>query len=492
MAGWTRRGLLLGTGALVGGLASRRLSSQNPSMAGITPLTPQVGDQLMNDASGLSETPIHSHTTLTQSAADPQIKTLRAMLKDAAGGPVNIGAARHSMGGQAIPRNGQAITFQGGDLELDGAAQTCRISAGMRWAAVVAKLDAEGFSPKVMQSNNNFGVASTFSVNAHGWAVPHGPMGATVRSADMLLPDGTLVTASRTANADLFRAAMGGYGLIGLITTLEMEVVPNQRLTPAFTDLPAADFAPAFVAAVADPAVSMAYGRLNVDRARFFQDALVIAYRAAPDQSDLPPAAGSGFVSKMSRQIFRAQLGNEPAKRLRWRVETGLGPTISGDATRNSLFNEPVITLDDRDPARTDILHEYFVSPEAFPRFLQACIEVIPQSYQELLNVTLRHVAADPDAMLTYAPVPRIAAVMLFSQEMTARAEADMARMTAELIDRVLDIGGTYYLPYRPHATLDQFIRAYPQAAAFAALKRALDPGLILRNALWDKYMGRL
>ena len=117
---------------------------------------------------------------------------------------------------------------------------------------------------------------------------------------------------------------------------------------------------------------------------------------------------------------------------------------------------------------------------------------MIPQSYQELLNVTLRYVAADPDAMLSYAPVPRIAAVMLFSQEMTARAEADMARMTQSLIDRVLDIGGSYYLPYRLHATGTQFARAYPGATAFAAQKRALDPRLILRNALWDKYLEAL
>ncbi len=60
--------------------------------------------------------------------------------------------------------------------------------------------------------------------------------------------------------------------------------------------------------------------------------------------------------------------------------------------------------------------------------------------------------------MLAYATVPRIAAVMLFSQEMSVRAEEDMARMTRALIDRVTEIGGSYYLPYRPHPTLDQCV----------------------------------
>ena len=81
---------------------------------------------------------------------------------------------------------------------------------------------------------------------------------------------------------------------------------------------------------------------------------------------------------------------------------------------------------------------------------------------------------------------------MLFSQEKTARGESDMARMTYALIDRVLDIGGTYYLPYRPHASLAQLSRGYPRAAAFAAAKRAADPDLLFRNRLWDGYFGKL
>lgn len=76
--------------------------------------------------------------------------------------------------------------------------------------------------------------------------------------------------------------------------------------------------------------------------------------------------------------------------------------------------------------------------------------------------MTLRFVDTDEQALLSYAPRPRIAAVMSFTQEMTHRSEADMARMTTALIEAVLAIGGSYYLPYRPHATRDQFQRAYP------------------------------
>jgi FAD/FMN-containing dehydrogenase len=177
---------------------------------------------------------------------------------------------------------------------------------------------------------------------------------------------------------------------------------------------------------------------------------------------------------------------------MRWWTESAIGPRIAGDATRNSLMNEPVVTLDDRDPSRTDILHEYFVPPAAFAAFVAACRQVIPGSYQQLLNITLRYVEADRDSVLAYAPEPRLAAVLLFSQEKTARGEADMARMTHALIDRVLDLGGTYYLPYRPHASIDQLVRGYLRAGEFAAKKRELDRDLLFRNRLWDDYFAHL
>ena len=104
----------------------------------------------------------------------------------------------------------------------------------------------------------------------------------------------------------------------------------------------------------------------------------------------------------------------------------------------------------------------------------------------------MRFVAEDRESWLSYAPVPRIAAVMLFSQEMTARAETDMARMTRALIDRVIEIGGSYYLPYRPHATGAQFQGAYPRAAEFAGFKREIDPAGVLRNRFWDNYLEAL
>ena len=57
----------------------------------------------------------------------------------------------------------------------------------------------------------------------------------------------------------------------------------------------------------------------------------------------------------------------------------------------------------------------------------------------------------------------------------SARARTRESRVgvwTRELIDAALAVGGTYYLPYQPHATAEQFHRAYPRARELFALKR--------------------
>ena len=98
-----------------------------------------------------------------------------------------------------------------------------------------------------MQSNHDFGVAATFSVNAHGWPVPYGPFGSTVRVAP---PDARLrasvVTCSPTENAELFALAMGGYGLFGVIVDLEVAMVENVLLRPTYELMPASQLGPRF------------------------------------------------------------------------------------------------------------------------------------------------------------------------------------------------------------------------------------------------------
>jgi FAD/FMN-containing dehydrogenase len=448
---------------------------------------------MLDDASRLNPTPVSRQAIFDSVEPNKLPQAIRTVLGEAAttGRPVAIGGARHSMGGQSLPRNGIAASFAKPVIEPDSTGRIYRVSAGARSREVIRALDPIGFSPAVTQSNHDFSVGGTLSVNAHGWPVPFGPFGSTLRRFRLMLADGSIMVCSDSENPELFRLAVGGYGLFGIVIDAELRMVENRLLKPS-SELMAADaFAPRFIARASNPSVSMSYGRLSMAREGFLREALLVSYAPVQPQPDrLPPAENSSAFSFVSRSIFRGQIGSERGKRLRWAAETRLMPRLdAGTVTRNSVLDDPVAALKDHVSTRTDILHEYFMPADRFTDFLSACREIIPLHRQDLLNVTLRYVDTDSSSVLTYAPQPRIAAVMLFVQQRTPEADDDMRAMTVKLIDRVLALGGSYYLPYRLHASREQMRRAYPRLDEFVAAKRRYDLQLRFRNALWDAYL---
>jgi FAD/FMN-containing dehydrogenase len=448
---------------------------------------------VLNDASRLNATPVAAHRIVRTNDEQRYVEDVRALLREAVqeGHPVCVGGARHSMGGQSLPRNGIAASLTLPKCEPDTAARIYRVRAGTRWIHVLRTLDPFGFSVAVMQSNSDFSVGGTLSVNAHSWPVPYGPFGTTVRAFRLMLADGTVVTCSRTENAELFSLVIGGYGLFGIVLDADVEMAENILLAQTFERMPASRVAERFVAAVRDAPVRMAYARLSVAARGFLEDAFVTSYRPVPVQpAPLPRANRSVAYTLLSRQALRRQIGSERGKQLRWYAETMLLPQLAAKRplTRNTILSYPVSVLAETSPRRTDILHEYFVPPDRFGEFLAACRAIIPPAKQDLLNVTLRFVDTDPVSVLSFAPAPRIAAVLLFSQGVSAEADRAMAATTERLIDAVLAIGGSYYLPYRLHARPDQLRRAYPAVDAFIAKKREYDPQLRFRNLMWDRY----
>jgi FAD/FMN-containing dehydrogenase len=476
-------------------LAATAAGTVAPTLSGSARAAPRSAAPLvLNDASRLNPVPVARNAVLRPESDEALIAGLRALLKEAGAEerPVCIGGARHSMGGQSLMRDGIAASLAVPLIEPDTARRIMRVRAGTRWRDVIAALDPLGFSPAVMQSNHDFTVGGTLAVNAHGWPVPYGPFAATVRSFRMMLAEGTLMTCSRTENAELFALASGGYGLFGIVVDAELEVAENVLLAARHEVMPAAVFAPRFLSVAREAGVRMAYGRLSVARANYLGEAALVSYRPVASQpSPLPSPRVADAFHYLSRRVFRAQTGSEVAKKRRWYLETVIGPRLTAmkPVTRNAILNAPVAALADTDRRRTDILHEYFVAPERLADFLAACREIIPPSGQELLNVTLRHLEADTTSVLSFAPAPRVAAVMLFPQAMTEEAERAMRAMTERLIDRVLALGGSYYLPYRLHARAGQLRAAYPRIEEFVGKKRHYDPDLRFRNTLWETYL---
>jgi FAD/FMN-containing dehydrogenase len=131
---------------------------------------------------------------------------------------------------------------------------------------------------------------------------------------------------------------------------------------------------------------------------------------------------------------------------------------------------------------------ECFVPAEQFEPFLSDLRKIVPQSGTDLLNVTVRHVNQDNDTFLRYADRDMIALVMLFHQTRDNEGEKKMAEAARDVISAALNRDGRYYLPYRLHATKEQFAQAYPQAGSFFALKRSYDPEELFQNAFYQRY----
>jgi len=206
------------------------------------------------------------------------------------------------------------------------------------------------------------------------------------------------------------------------------------------------------------------------------------------DGGPIPSLEDAGAV-KLRRSIFRGSADSEYGKQFRWSAETKLQPLLSNKIfSRNQLMNESVEVFENRSAKSTDILHEYFVPRHRVVGFVDSLRRLIPQHGGNLLNVTVRDVGADNDTFLRYADQSMLAFVMLFVQEKTDEGERQMQEMTRALIDAALQHEGRYYLPYRLHATREQFHTAYPQAREFFRKKRQWDPDELFQNQFYTRY----
>jgi FAD/FMN-containing dehydrogenase len=160
------------------------------------------------------------------------IQTLRHLLREASKEHlrVSIAGARHSMGGQTFTPGGivvDMLPFRA--MSLDEERRVLRVQAGAKWEDVIPYLAARGLSVSIMQSDSAFTVGGSLAVNCHGWQNDRPPIASTVESFRLMLADGTVVRSSRTENKDLFSAAIGGYGLLGVTLDVELRVVPDAR-----------------------------------------------------------------------------------------------------------------------------------------------------------------------------------------------------------------------------------------------------------------------
>ena len=112
------------------------------------------------------------------------------------------------------------------------------VEAGATWRQLQQFIQQSGLSVKVMQSYNDFSIGGSVAVNVHGRDIAYGPLVDTIISLTVMLPDGTLVTASRDEHYDLFKMICGGYGACGVITEVTLSLTENIPLECVMRPMP--------------------------------------------------------------------------------------------------------------------------------------------------------------------------------------------------------------------------------------------------------------
>jgi len=443
----------------------------------------QEDDRIVNDVTGLNPVPVWA--IATPSTIEEVQEALRR-----SNGPVSVGGGHFSMGGQTASPGSLHLDMRRMNQVVEFAPQrrTIRVQSGIRWCDVQRFIDPHDLSIRIMQTYANFTVGGSLSVNCHGRYMGLGPLILSVRAIRLVLMSGELVEATPTENAEVFYGAIGGYGGLGVIVEAELALTENTRVELVSRKLKTHDYVSHFRSQVRNrPEALFHNGDLYAPHYKTVRSCtwvktdkpVTTPYRLQPHRKAYP------LESYFLWAITETPLG-------KWRREFLIDPILYLKKRvhwRNFEAGYDVAELEP--PSRTHrtyVLQEYFVPVDRFDEFVPKMAEIFDRHRANVLNVSIRHALPDPGSLLAWARQETFAFVVYHKQRTRPNARERVGVWTRELIDAVLSVGGTYYLPYQPHATPAQFHAAYPRAQELFALKRKLDPDFRLRNVLWDKY----
>lgn len=406
-------------------------------------------------------------------------------------GRIAVGGGRYSMGGQiGLPgglhidmRNMRSLVWLKPDL------MQVRVQAGMRWRELQELIDPHDLAIKVMQSFSNFSIGGSVSVNAHGRYVGSGALCHTIRALQIVLADGRVVEATPNDHADLFYAAIGGYGALGVITEVELDLVKNQKIERVVRSLALEDYPDYFQTQVLKNGASVMH---NADLIPpYFDHPIAITWR----HTELPVTEPKRLIPRglsytLEKNTIWALTELPFSRALRKKITQEAFDKKTVIQWRNHEASLDVAMLEPRTRLiSTYVLQEYFIPVRHFVSFSRTLAKVLQQYQVEALNVSIRHAPKDGLTLLPWAKEEVFSFVLYYKQRTHLSAQSKVAIWTRALIDAALKHEGRYYLPYQLHATKAQFERAYPEIAQLRALKKKWDPSHRFMNTMWEKYL---
>jgi FAD/FMN-containing dehydrogenase len=480
------------------------LGSAAQAGAGLT-LLPYLAD----DASAATVVnDVHSQLNSTRVERVVDINSERALRKALAdaraqGKPVCIAGGRHAMGGQQFAEGAVLLDTRPMReiLKLDAERGIVEAEAGIQWPELVDGLLAmqrgRGQPWGIIQKQtgaDRLTLGGALGANIHGRGLTLRPIIGDVESFALMDADGRVRTCSRTENRELFRLAIGGYGLFGVITRVRLRLMRRTKLERDVRIIDIGELMPAFAQRIAS---GFLYGdcQFSTDMSSdtFLQKGVFSCYRPLTEDASMPVEQKELGESQWRDLYYLSHADTRRA----YEAYTSYYLTTSGqrywsDTHQLSVYIDDYhAELDRRLNARhkgTEMITELYVPRAALSSFFAAVRADFRQHAVQLIYGTIRLIERDDESFLAWAREPWVCTVMNLhvdhSEERIRKAAGDFRR----LIDRAIEHGGSYFLTYHRWANRAQVERCYPQMSEFLRLKRRHDPGGVFQSDWYRHY----
>jgi L-gulono-1,4-lactone dehydrogenase len=148
-----------------------------------------------------------------------------------AGRRVRVAGAGHSFTGLVVT-DGTLISLECMNrvLDVDSAGGLVRVQAGMTLGALNAELERRGLALENLGDIDRQTLGGATATGTHGTGARLRNLSGPVRSIELMLADGSMLTVDAESDPDAWRAARVSLGALGVVTAMTLEVVPAFRL----------------------------------------------------------------------------------------------------------------------------------------------------------------------------------------------------------------------------------------------------------------------
>ena len=411
--------------------------------------------------------------------------------------PLCMMGTTHNLGGHAFAEGAVALDLKRFQrvLSLDVPGKRITVESGISWEKIQDTVNGSGLAVKAMQSDNNFTVGGSLSSNAHGRDIQFSTVIQSVLGLRIMLADGSVRHASRSENADLFRLAIGGYGMFGIILEVDLELVENSVYQQSSEIISIAALPDYFVRKIrGDSDAKLFIARPSIAPRGFLDETIVTKWRTTAARPKNIFRLDHERNVRRDRFLFTLSRNYTWGKTLRWHAEKflSLHPSRGGYVSRNNSMRPPVsaIKMFDYDsPADTDVIQEFFVPVSRFVSFMDSARTILRDSQTNLLGLTIRYVRPDHESLLSYAPREEaLAAVLYYNEPLSPEGRAKGNALTQQLTRLAVQNGGTFYLTYAREVELEDLRQAYSRIEEFFQAKHRYDPENRFSSRFFELY----